>query len=146
VPPLVFTGPTAIGQAIRKGKTMANRYNSRYLIKRRFRGNAPFISSNPNFGSIRWACDYGKQNAKLIRSIRAGGYKKAREYFNFYSDKRTAHGAALRALSLVKRIGNPRPFYIERNGDSGMIYALSLIETVEHKTPRYLPMRRVGRS
>ena len=123
-----------------------SKYNLRCLIKRRFRGNAPFKSNDHYFGSIRWALDYGKQNATLIRSIRAGGYKKAREYFNFYSDKRTAHGAALRAIGIVKKIGNPQPFYIDRDGDSGMIYALSLLETVEHKEPRYLPMRRVGRN
>ena len=99
----------------------------------------------PDCGSIRWACDYGKRNAKLIQSIRSSGYKTAREYFNFYHDKRKAHGAALSALSAIKKIGNPRPFYIERNGDSGMIYALSFVETIEHKKPRYLPMRQVGR-
>lgn len=125
---------------------MANKYNLDYLVKRRFRGNERFFAEDPYCGSIRWACDYGKRNATLIRSIRAGGYKKAREYFNFYSDKRTAHGASLRALSVIKTIGNPRSFFIERNGDSGTIYALSLIETVKHKTPRYLPMRHVGRS
>lgn len=118
----------------------------RYLIKRRFRGNAPFKSNDPNFGSIKWACDYGKRNAALIRSIQTGGYKKAREYFDFYSDKRTAHGAALRAVNIVNKIGNPQPFYIRRDGDTGMIWALSLIDTVNNKAPWYIPMRRVGRN
>ena len=107
--------------------------------------NMTTSKQKPDCGSIRWACGYGKRNAKLIKSIRASGYKKAREYFNFYRDKRKAHGAALRTLSTIKKIGNPRPFFIERRGDHGMIYALSFFETIKHKKLRYLPMRQVGR-
>jgi len=106
--------------------------------KNRFRGSAPL-------GSIKWAFEFGKINATLIRSIRTGGYKKAREYFDFYNDKRAAHGAALRAVNIINKIGNPRPFYIDRDGDSAMICALCFLETIKNRAPRYLPMRHLGK-
>tara|TARA_Y100000996_G_C22510591_1_gene638204 strand:+ start:1023 stop:1370 length:348 start_codon:yes stop_codon:yes gene_type:complete len=108
----------------------------RRLISRRFRGNDPRRLGD-DFGSIGWAIRFGKASATLIRSIRAGGYKTAREYFDFYSDKRTQHGAAIRAVNNVSKVGNPKPYYIEGR----KIMALNGRASLEKGKPVYMYMR-----
>ena len=98
-----------------------------------------------DFGSISWAIKAGTESARLIRSIRSGGYQTARRYFKFYSDGRWSHGAARRAVSSVKKLGNPKPYYIGDSGDgSRMIYALNADASLREGRPVYWPMRRVG--
>lgn len=123
---------------------MTDYRNERKLSKQLFRGNAPSKLS-PDFGSIRWAINVGKKSARLIRSIRSGGYQTARRHFEFYSDGRWAHGAARRAVSSVKKLGNPAPYYIGDAGDgSRMIYALNASASLSEGRAVYWPMRRVG--
>jgi len=119
-------------------------YNERKLLTLLFRGNSP-PKLSPDFGSIRWAINVGKESARLIRSIRSGGYKTARRYYRFLSDGRWAHGSARRAVSSVKQLGNPTPYYIGDAGDgSRMIYALNAGASLSEGRPVYWPMRRVG--
>ena len=116
------------------------------LTRRIFRGNAPQRLSD-DFGSIRWAINAGLKSAKTIRSIRSGGYKTARAYFDYYSDKRWAHGAARRAVSSVAKLGNPKPYYIGDTGDgsgSKVIYALNAHDSLRQGRVIYMPMRNVG--
>ena len=114
------------------------------LTRRIFRGNAPRRLSD-DFGSIRWAINAGHKSASTIRSIRSGGYKTARKYFDFYSDKRSAHGAARRALSSVVKLGNPKPYYIGDTGDgSKMIFALNADASLREGRAVYWPMRNIG--
>ena len=98
-----------------------------------------------DFGSIDWAMRTGKESARLIRSIRSGGYQTARRYFEFYSDGRWAHGAARRAVSSVAKLGNPKPYYIGDSGDgSRMIYALNADASLREGRAVYWPMRHLG--
>ena len=114
------------------------------LTRRIFRGNAPQRLSD-DFGSIRWAINAGLKSAKTIRSIRSGGYKTARAYFDYYSDGRSAHGAARRAVSSVAKLGNPKPYYIGDDGGGGkMIYALNAHDSLRQGRVIYMPMRNVG--
>ena len=114
------------------------------LTRRIFRGNAPQKLSD-DFGSIRWAINAGQKSASTIRSIRSGGYKTARKYFDFYSDKRWAHGAARRAVSSVKLLGNPKPYYIGDGGGGGKaIYALNAHDSLREGRAVYWPMRHIG--
>jgi hypothetical protein len=118
--------------------------DAKKLTKRMFRGNAPRKLS-PDFGSIGWAIRAGKGSARTIRSIRAGGYSTARKYFEYYGDGRTAHGAARRALSSVKKLGNPKPYFLGDAGDgSQMIFALNAIASLSEGRAIYWPMRHVG--
>ena len=111
---------------------------------RMFRGNAPQKLS-PDFGSIGWAIRAGKQSARTIRSIRSGGYKTARAHFSYYGDGRTSHGAARRALSSVKKLGNPKPYYIGDSRDGGrMIYALNAQDSLRKGRAIYWAMRHTG--
>jgi hypothetical protein len=91
-------------------------------------------------GSVRWAVEFGERSATVIRSIRSGGYTRARRFYSFYSDGRTAHGAALRALSTVKKLGNPAPYELRGN----VLWALDVYDTFKKKTPAYIPMRHMG--
>jgi hypothetical protein len=98
-----------------------------------------------DFGSINWAMRTGKESARVIRSIRAGGYKTARRHFEFYSDGRVAHGAARRALSSVKKIGNPKANYVGDDGHDGwMLYALNAGDSLREGRAVYWPMLRLG--
>ena len=108
-------------------------------------GKILMTRNHAEFGTIKWALAFGKTSASTIRSIRASGYSKARRCYNFYSDKRYAHAAAMRALSAVTKLGNPRPYYIERTNDTGRLYALSWMESLEQKHPVYHYMRDIGR-
>jgi hypothetical protein len=106
--------------------------------------NAPQKLSD-DFGGIGWAIRAGQESARTIRSIRSGGYKTARSYFDYYSDKRWAHGAARRALSSVKKLGNPKPYYIGDSRDGGrMIYALDSSSSLRHGRAIYWPMTSRG--
>ena len=123
--------------------------DARKLRKRLFRGNAPQKLSD-DFGSIRWAIRAGQESARTIRSIRSGGYKTARSYFDYYRtmdpvDKRWAHGAARRALSSVKKLGNPKPYYIGDASDGRrMIYALNAQDSLRQGRAIYWAMRHIG--
>jgi hypothetical protein len=122
----------------------AKKLTARKLTKRIFRGNAPQKLSD-DFGSIRWAINAGLKSAKTIRSIRSGGYKTARAHFSYYGDGRASHGAARRALSSVKKLGNPKPYYIGDSRDGGrMIFALNAQDSLREGRAIYWAMRRVG--
>jgi len=122
----------------------AKKLTARKLTKRMFRGNAP-QKLPPDFGSIRWAIDAGKNSASLIRSTRAGGYQTARKFFGYQYDGRAAHAAARRAVSSVKKLGNPKPYRISDPGDgTRMIYALNAIASLSEGRAIYWPMRHVG--
>tara|TARA_R100001082_G_scaffold29993_1_gene15073 strand:- start:1203 stop:1538 length:336 start_codon:yes stop_codon:yes gene_type:complete len=98
-----------------------------------------------NFFSITWAINVGKESARLIRSIRSGGYKTARQYYSFYSNGRWADASARRALASVKKLGNPSPYYIVESGDgSRMIYALNAMDSLSKGSVVYYFMTRVG--
>mgnify|MGYP005817132667 CR=1 FL=1 len=92
--------------------------------------------TDPEFGTPDWAMQIGKSNARLIRQIRTGGYRKARKFFSYYQRKRRGHGAAVRAVNVVSRIGNPKPYYVKDN----VIYALNAIDTFKMNKPIYWPM------
>jgi hypothetical protein len=99
---------------------------------------------SPDFGSVGWAIRAGQESARTIRSIRSGGYKTARAHFSYYSDGRWAHGAARRAVSSVKKLGNPKPYYVGDASDGRrMIYALSANSSLCQGRAVYLPMRSV---
>jgi hypothetical protein len=98
-----------------------------------------------DFGSIDWAMRTGKESARLIRSIRSGGYQTARRYFSYYSDGRWAHGAARRALSSVKKLGNPKANYVGDDGHDGwMLYALNADASLREGRAVYTPMMNLG--
>jgi hypothetical protein len=98
-----------------------------------------------DFGSISWAIKAGTESARLIRSIRSGGYQTARRHFEFYSDGRVAHGAARRALSSVKKLGNPKPYYLGDSGDGNRtIYSLNAGDSLREGRAVYWPMRHLG--
>ncbi len=112
----------------------------RRTLSRQFRNN-PRDNLVIDFGSIGWAIRTGKESATTIRSIRAGGYDKARQFYAFYSDGRWQHGAALRAVSAVKTLGNPRPYYIKDVAGKKGIFALSALDSLHAKKPVYHYMR-----
>tara|TARA_Y100000310_G_scaffold342790_1_gene447455 strand:- start:1098 stop:1439 length:342 start_codon:yes stop_codon:yes gene_type:complete len=102
-------------------------------------------SYRPDFGSVGWAIRAGQESARTIRSIRSGGYKTARSYFDYYSDGRWAHGAARRALSSVAKLGNPKPYFIGDAGDGRrMIYALNAQDSLRKGRAIYWAMRHIG--
>ena len=104
------------------------------------------MGTQPELGSIRWAIDCGVRALQTIRSIRSGGYDTARRYFDFYTDKRTAHGAARRAANTSRTLGNPPPYYIGSDFKGGkMIYALDAAASLKQGLPLYISMRHVGR-
>ena len=108
---------------------------------RRFRGRESIYRLNPAFGSIGWAVQAGKDSARTIRSIRSGGYQKAREYYLYYGDGRVAHGAAVRAVNTIAKIGNPKPYIVEDR----TILALDFRKSMNARAPVYTPMKSCGK-
>lgn len=80
---------------------------------------------------------FGVRSSANIKAVLIGGYDAARGLFDFYSDGRTAHGMARRALRNAPKLADARPYYIK----DGMLFALWWLDSLERGEPVYLPMR-----
>ena len=82
-----------------------------------------------NFGSIAWAIGCGERAVARIQKIAKGGYKAARVEFDFYSDKRTSHGQAVRAANVVSKLVDAKPWYLDPADK--MIYGFDFHKSIE---------------
>lgn len=94
-----------------------------------------------SFGSVDWAKEYGLDNLRKIIDLRntkgpKNRYKKARQFVDYYHDKRRSHGLAKRAIAVLERIGKPKPYYVADN----VVYSLDFLDTIKNKKPVYYPM------
>jgi len=93
---------------------------------------------------IAWAVDFGKRAFDVIHLINDKGYDEARTYFDFYSDKRKAHGSARRAVTNSKKVLNQlqnKGWYVGEDSGEVIIYALEAIGSLERGRPFYLAMK-----
>lgn len=97
-------------------------------------------NQSPEPGSYQFYIERGKESAKQIRSVRSGGYKTARKYTSFYSKPRSQDNQARKMVFAVKKLGNPKPFYIKDN----TLFFLDLHSSVEKKSPQYIRARGVS--
>ena len=92
--------------------------------------------------TIRDLCESGRRAARLIQTIKAGGYPAARAHFDeVHSDGRTAHGAARRAAARSADLPATIEPYIVKDG---ALFVLDAAATLDAGRPIHFLGYRAG--
>jgi hypothetical protein len=88
----------------------------------------------------------GKDAAHKIRAVRAGGHNTARKFTAFYNLPQTQESQARSVVAGVKRIGNPKPFFLgTHTSDSGkktrVLYVLNFLNSCAARRATYFPAK-----